>query len=351
MKHKILVGAALAACAGLAAAQSSVTVYGTVDIGLVYGKFSSAGSQKLLSPNTITSSRLGFSGSEDLGDGMRAGFQLENGFFPDTGAAAGGNTFFNRGSWVSLSGSPGEVRLGKQRSPMFWVFLNADISGYGIASLSAFNVLHGQDAMFRSGTTGFYDNMLDYRSPSFGGFQAEAAYTFGTEQAGSASHDGRTAALTLQYKNGPWWAGAGVQQFTMFETGVDHEQKTYLLGGRGVFGNVTVAADAIHATRDIVGKPTSSTGYGLQTKIHVGNGDIDAGVATMKEAGDRKAVALHLGYIHSLSKRTGVYVYAGKTRNNENASYTYASEVRNAAPLTPVGYDPEAIAFGIRHSF
>lgn len=353
-KLNIAAGALLALAATGAAAQSSVTVYGVIDTGVLAGRFSNLGTTWFVSPNTITASRLGFSGSEDLGGGLRAGFQIEHGIFPDTGTAGGGAVFWNRGSWVSLSSKTvGEVRLGRQRSPMFALFLAADPSGYGIASLSSFNVLHGQDALYRSGTTSFYDNMLVYRSPNIAGFSADAGYSLGTEQAGAPKRDGKTGVLTGQYKAGPLWVGAGLQHFTQYETATtsNRTQKTALLGAKYVVGPATIAADWIEARRSITGRPGKSSGFGLQAQIRVGSGDIDVGVATLKESGNRKATAFHLGYLHHLSKRTGVYAYAGRTANNAQASYTYGSELRNGQALTPVGFDPMAVTVGIRHGF
>lgn len=353
MNYPILSAILLALGASAAHAQSTVTIYGVMDAGLLAGKFSAAGSQRAVATNTITASKLGFIGSEDLGGGFKANFQLEHGLFVDTGTPGSATTFWNRGSWVGLGTPVGEVRVGRQRSPMFTLFLNVDPSGYGIASLSSTNVLHGQDAIGRAGTTSFYDNLIVYKSPAFSGFNVDAAYSPGAGKPAPADQDARTAVLTGQYKQGNLWLAAGVQQYTVYETTLteDRKQTTYLLGAKYVMGAVTLAGDLVHAKRDLVGRPASAKGAGLQAQIRVGTGDIDVGIATLRESGDRRANAVHLGYIHHLSKRTGVYVYGGLTRNNENAGYTYGAELRDGEPLSPTGFDPRAIAVGIRHGF
>jgi predicted porin len=118
MKKSLLVLAALGAFAGAASAQSSVTLFGILDVGARYTK---NGDQKLktLSTDGINSSRLGFRGVEDLGGGLKAGFWLESAVNPDAGTA-NSTRFWHRRSTVSLSGGWGELRLGRDYTPQFW---------------------------------------------------------------------------------------------------------------------------------------------------------------------------------------------------------------------------------------
>ncbi len=79
MKHQILTAALLAVGVASASAQSTVTIYGVMDAGLLAGKFSANNTQRNVSTNTITASKIGFTGSEDLGGGLRANFLFEHG--------------------------------------------------------------------------------------------------------------------------------------------------------------------------------------------------------------------------------------------------------------------------------
>ncbi|RYF75452.1 MAG: porin, partial [Comamonadaceae bacterium] len=133
---KSLVALAALAVAGVASAQSSVTLFGVVDASISHyeatSRYSNANpfalnlgslkqSSTVLANSALNSSRLGFRGTEDLGGGLAAGFWLEAGVNNDegTGTATGGGLQFNRRSTISLSGPFGEIRLGRDYTPTF----------------------------------------------------------------------------------------------------------------------------------------------------------------------------------------------------------------------------------------
>lgn len=134
MNRTSLVAATMLSCATAATAQSSVTLFGVVDVGVSYYSAKSdfykntaspatalpsvTRSQTALSNSGTSNSRLGFRGTEDLGGGLAAGFWLEAGTTPDNGATAIAS--FARRSTVSLSGPFGEIRLGRDFTPTFW---------------------------------------------------------------------------------------------------------------------------------------------------------------------------------------------------------------------------------------
>ena len=113
MKKSLLALAVLGSFAGVAAAQSSVTLFGVADASARQVKNGSAGSQKQLASGGNATSRFGLRGLEDLGGGLRAGFHLESGINLDTGTTDA--KFWGRRSTVSLLGGFGEVRLGRDR--------------------------------------------------------------------------------------------------------------------------------------------------------------------------------------------------------------------------------------------
>src|SRR4051812_3948147 len=139
---KTLIALAALATAGVASAQSSVTLFGVVDLSYE-NVHTAAGRVSGLAPSANSSSRLGFRGVEDLGGGMSASFWLEAAIAPQSGISSSGTTgnnqnppaagatplfngatagglTFNRRSTVSLSGGFGEVRLGRDYTPTFW---------------------------------------------------------------------------------------------------------------------------------------------------------------------------------------------------------------------------------------
>ena len=122
MKKSILALAVLGAVSGAASAQSSVTVYGLVDVALVRESGAATGASTKITSGVGAGSRLGFKGSEDLGGGLSALFLLENGFQADTGAMGQGGLLFGRQAYVGLQGGFGTVTIGPstRRSTRPW---------------------------------------------------------------------------------------------------------------------------------------------------------------------------------------------------------------------------------------
>ena len=139
MKTPTLILALAGSLTHAAAAQaqtSSVTIYGVVDVGvsrmndgtstLTFTPLPLIGQPDAWTVRSATSSRLGFRGSEELGGGLKANFQIEHRFTPDTGGieprdGASATAFWNAQSWVGLSGGFGEARLGRQFVPAFQI--------------------------------------------------------------------------------------------------------------------------------------------------------------------------------------------------------------------------------------
>ena len=172
MKKSLLALAALTAFAGVASAQSSVTLFGIVDLSVNSVKNGSV-SQKLQSSDQLNSNRLGFRGVEDLGGGLRAGFWIEGAMSPDTGGT--GQTWQRR-STVSLMGGFGEVRLGRDYTTSFWnktVFDPFGTNGLG----SELNV----ESTLGSGATTLVraNNAVSYFLPAMGGIYGQVQVAAG----------------------------------------------------------------------------------------------------------------------------------------------------------------------------
>jgi predicted porin len=173
MKKSLLALAVLGAFAGVASAQSSVTLFGTVDLSAKYVKNAGSSKRVSLSQDGINSSQLGFRGVEDLGGGLKASFILLSGVNADTGTTNA--KFFNRRATVSLLGGFGEVRLGRDYTPTFWnntVFDAFGTNGLGDSSHVGISLL--QPTFVRA------DNSIGYFLPSniggvYGQFMVAAA--------------------------------------------------------------------------------------------------------------------------------------------------------------------------------
>ena len=195
MQKKLIVAAVAGALAApLAIAQSNVTIYGIADVGVEWGD-SGFGNKFRVQSGQASGSRLGFKGSEDLGGGLKANFTLEMGFALDNGQltthnsqttnsasiiktapTTTGTVIFARQAWAGLSGNFGEVNLGRQYTPLFWVLLNSDPVGAGTGA-TPFNLyLLGPHATPPDNTQSTRrarsDNSITYKTPTIGGFNA-----------------------------------------------------------------------------------------------------------------------------------------------------------------------------------
>jgi predicted porin len=203
MKKSALALALGTLLAGSAYAQSAVTLYGIVDQSLRYTNNSNANNDSLyqLTNGAITNSRWGIKGSEALGNNLKAIFQLENGFDPDTGRANQGGRLFGRQAYVGLAGDFGAVKLGRQYTEGFNFFGDYDPLTIGNYTANAWPFFLTN---FRN------DNVVSYDG-KFGGLNVGASYGFG-ERAGSftsSQYYGGRAAYTV----GPFAFG-GIYQLT-----------------------------------------------------------------------------------------------------------------------------------------
>lgn len=180
-------------------AQSSVTLYGNLDVGLQYVGNANAAHQAQwsLASGSYIPSFWGITGRENLGGGYAAFFKLENGYNINNGAVATTTSFFNRFSFVGLDTPAGQLTFGRQGSVQFDKTVGYDPFYY--ASISQLSLNAAPFAEFK------INNMVKYRSASLAGFNMEAAYAFGQEIAGS-NISGRYVGAALEYVQGPFSA-------------------------------------------------------------------------------------------------------------------------------------------------
>ena len=350
---KSLIALAVLASAGVASAQSSVTLFGIVDATLAFGK-GSVSNKTQLTNSGYNSSRLGFRGTEDLGGGMSASFWLEAGVNNDNGSGAATNLnnqttgtsaatagtqglTFNRRSTVSLGGGWGEVRLGRDYTPQFWnltVFDPFGTNGVG-ASQTLLSTQAGPTAVRASNSIGYF------LPGNLGGFYGQLQYSMGENLRNAPnSKDGDGMGFRAGYANGPANAALSYSR-TRFATG---DIKTTNLGGQWDFG---VAKLMGHYVRDRVSGGATGKGGLIGGLVPVGPGEIRLAYSTYKTdvAGNPKTNKIALGYVHNLSKRTAVYATYARLKNSGGAAQALNGSL-NQANANSTGYD-----FGVRHSF
>ena len=355
---KSLIALAVLATAGVASAQSSVTLFGIVDARLAVGNGSGAGSsdKTQLTNSGYNSSRLGFRGTEDLGGGLSASFWLEAGVNNDDGRGAATNTnnqttggavagigggqglTFNRRSTVSLAGGFGEIRLGRDYTPQFWNLTVFDPFGTnGVGTTQTLNSSLGGPVNVRA------SNSMGYFLPrDLGGFYGQIQYYLGeNNQTGAATEDdGKGAGLRLGYAAGPVNVALALSS-TNYATG---DIKTTNIGGQYDLGVAKIMA---HYNRDRVTGGLTGKGGLIGGLIPMGAGEIRLAYSTYKTnaAGTPQSKKYALGYVHNLSKRTALYTTFARVSNSGGAASALNGAV-TAANNKSTGYD-----FGIRHSF
>jgi predicted porin len=200
MKSHLSIMAAVAALGSAAAAhaqaQSNVTVYGSLDAGVAYINNLAGGSVTRLDQGTMQPDRIGFRGTEDLGGGMKALFQLEAGFATDTGNQVNAGRLFNRNATVGLQGSLGTVTLGNMPDIVF-DYAGKLSNGF---QLTNFYLFHPGNLDTLANTYQF-NNAVRYTSPSFDGLTVSAMAGLG-EQPGDASRN-RNLSAGASYGKGP----------------------------------------------------------------------------------------------------------------------------------------------------
>lgn len=357
-------------------AQSNVTIYGLIDMGYKWqgdNVRSNVGSRSAVDSGITAGNRLGFRGTEDLGNGLKASFVYETGLNGDTAGFVGGG--FHRQSYVALSGNFGTVALGRQYTPQhLWT---AAIDPFGKGNVgSAGNVL-AQDARL--------DNLAAYVSPNFGGFSVIAAFTnshtgnegidnkyvlAGTPPALTSPNvlsnsdfgDVRVWALAPSYKNGPLFVGLNIHQGreNVQNSGLDALKVWDLYGSYdlgvvklgAIYGKRTIETTAgadIEMKQWLIGAtiPVGANGKVLASYNHRTT-DFDDGTS------DARVGQWAVGYEHALSKRTSLYAaYAHQNQNSRQEAFTggmFAVSVGDATSGNGQGYQ-RGLAVGVRHTF
>jgi len=344
---KALAAASLfGACLGAAQAQSNVTIYGRIDAGVNYqsnvlvpGSTTKTGDQWSASGNEWGTSMIGVMGSEDLGGGLKAEFKLENGFNADNGNVNGGSGLWTRRSYVGLVGSLGTIHVGKDLASENAIW---DIDPTGQQAMSTSTLVNGRNWPQTN-------NMVNYITPSFGGFTASVMHGFGG-QAGSftnASSDG--VVLTYVQPSYELLASYDVQRDANGQyTSLYGDSKDLILGGTWTIdklklfaGYENLKAPGVATGPDQTDQYWIGANYQLTPALLL----IAAAYHTTVNDNVGSASLFMLGANYSLSKRTLLYASVGTLRNGANTNF--GIETGTGA----TGVNMNALYFGVSHSF
>lgn len=318
MKKSLLALAVLGAFAGAASAQSTVTLYGLVDMGVMRTSSGTSvaandgvGNAGQWNLKQGAASRLGVRGSEDLGGGLKANFQIEHRFNPDTGTQTNANVFWHGRSYVSLSSNVGTVYLGREFVPAFWVAAAGDPWGWDNIGQLGQNYTFAAYGSADGATSIRNANTVGLKTANYGGFSAELAVS------GGEGARGRAVGFNAQYAAGPLYVGVGVDT-TDNLSGVPNQVDPRLVVVTAKYAFGPVAPSLTYAqNRTATDTKTKSIALGLTAKVGP-SGEVRFGVGRLDPQGDNNnSTKVALGYMHGLSKRTSVYadVSTAKTDN------------------------------------
>lgn len=335
MQKKIIALAVAALASSAAFAQSSVQIYGIVDIGYKLTDFDGASkSVNSIDSGNLSSSRIGFTGTEDLGNGLKAVFKLEYNVSADSSSALG----TARQQYVGLSNNMGTVVAGYLQTAGFDWAASA-LPGSGSTQLSTlYNIVNKGGVVHAAGRAA---NAVAYISPSFNGLTVAYNHARLSEVANTTGVDDTTAnVIAASYANGPISAGLVYNKISADAANSDIDE----LGIKGAYDFKIAKAFASYQQFDSDATNGKDKAWGLGVAVPFGKSTVSVEYAngTMEEsrtAGfneDRKA--WNIVYTYALSKRTTAY-----------AGYLDVSDDTRAN--TTAAGDFDKMAAGIRHSF
>lgn len=336
---KLALAVALAAITTTVSAQNA-SIYGTIDIAV---QSYDGGSEKVKrsADNVVETSKLGFRGTEDLGGGLKALFQLEGRLYPSSGAFGNTTTnqIFNREAWVGLEGSLGQIRIGRSdvtNAQVMDALAAGDSGNLGDFAVNGTDLETGKDLA----------NVVRYISPTWNGFQAQVGYSL-TDRATTTDSATKQTQYGVTYTQGALKLGAGYGQvdgatavakrdftslaalynFGAFEAGVAH-----------ISGDISTTADTKAKSTVASVRVPLSNGF----KAHA----LYAVADNAAQATDNKGKGYTLALTKDLSKRTSLYAAYTDINNDANSAMEFGG-----ITTATTGVDAKSVALGIVHKF
>ena len=347
---KTLVALAVLSAAGVASAQSSVTLYGLADayVGSINTKTTAPGASTSLRQNVINSggfgsSRFGLTGGEDLGGGLKANFQLESGFDLSTGAgdtsSDGKSSVFSRQSWVGLSGGFGALKLGRMYSPY------DEVKGLGAGAFNEIFAPANANVWASNNYIANPGNSIYYTTPTISGFSAALSYSFGENKTGPTgtppnTDAGRIISMNARYAGGPVDVALSHQQekangaaanvkFTQLNASYDLS----VVKLRAAFGQVKNGTTILFPVA-----PATTVAFNKSREFQVGvdvplgsaltlSTGVAGGKLTLASGGEVKSTGFGIAAKYALSKRTFFYTGLLLAKNKGTGSREIKTDV------------------------
>ena len=358
MQKKLIALAVAGLVSAPAFAQSNVTIYGIAD---AYMGFGSHGDNDVAAVQSggLSGSRIGFRGTEDIGNGLKAVFTLEQGFNIDNGNEAVNGKQFSRQAFVGLAGGFGAVTFGRQYAPGYDFQYDSTVS----SAFSPQAILSGGVGSTIAPTNAArWDNSVAYNG-SFSGLKVRAIYAMGDGESTATTaaapgtwsdpSDDDRAGLGIEYGNGPLKVGAVYHYLAdSVGTAATDDSQEWLVGGSYNFGVVTLLAS--YQDFEALGNDRGDDGdiwqvglvvpVGAAGNVHLAYGELDSDLA------DAKSKSYTLAYTHALSKRTTAYAGYNRTDNDTGLDLGPIADLDKTG-LRNGGEESDLFLVGVRHAF
>lgn len=353
-----------------APAQSSISMYGVLDVGYLHTNPDEGPSRNEIADGIQAQSRFGLRGSEGLGRGVYAGFVLEGGISMDTGQSQQGGRLFGRQAWAALGAPVGEIRLGRQYGLGYEFFLS-DTSPFATTYRDA-----GTGSVFSSASGRLiFDNVAMIRTGPFGGFVAAVGYSFnvnGAELPGAGNNTTAWTAgaryratnfyLALSYENIQCPDTAAGTIFNSCNAVTRDHQSILQIGGSYEFAPVRIygmwGLEKNQFTFVAVAPAKKATVYEAGVKVRLLGGELLAAYQGRDDDWDANLHVWGVGYAYPLSRRTNIYTFLSDTRADDSPT----AQLVSGGGIVREGYtasqlnayrerDRMQFGVGVRHNF
>lgn len=361
--NKTLIAMAVAGVmAAPMAAQADATIYGklhvSIDMGDTGGEDGTGANADNKASGTYwqsNSSRLGFKGSEDLGGGLKAKWQIESAI----GIGSSSSSLAARNTWVGLAGGWGEIRGGKHDTMFKTVGRKFDLFGDQVGDsrnlIRLDRVVLPSDATVQADYDRRANNVVAYLSPTFGGgFSVQVGYVID-----DATQDSNIVTASAYWKSGNWMAALGYegQDKGLNPGGEDSSGLRAGLQWKPGAWKLNLFYQSISDAAGYSGADGDVLGLGAGYKM--GKNVLKAQYFVTDNEGDENdATLIAVGWDYNFSKRTTAYLAYSTTDNDANVYYAtdrggHGGEIygQAAGTTTVNGDDPSAISLGMIHKF